>query len=243
MATHEFPEQVKNILKNLTFAKMVALLLVLGCTVTAFLLLIMWSSRGDMQVLYSNLSPEDAGAVLSRLKEQKIPYRISGNGNSVLIPRDRVYETRLDLASQGLPQGGAIGFEIFDNTKLGMTEFVQNVNYQRALQGELARTINGFSEVESSRVHVVMPSKSLFVEEEEPATASVVLKLRSGRWLTNDQIQGIVHLVSSSVSGLNPKNVTIVDNYGKMLAGDNVESDMGRFSSDQLEFQEKVEKN
>jgi flagellar M-ring protein FliF len=243
MAMNEFPEQVKNILKNLTFAKTAVLLVVLGCTVTAFVFIMMWSTRGDMQVLFSNLTPEDAGAVLSRLKEQKIPYRISGNGNSVLIPRDRVYETRLDLAAQGLPQGGAIGFEIFDNTKLGMTEFVQNVNYQRALQGELARTINGFSEVESCRVHVVMPSKSLFVEEEEPATASVVLKLRSGRWLTNDQIQGIVHLVSSSVSGLNPKHVTVVDNYGKMLAGENVESDLGRFSSDQLMFQEKVEKN
>ena len=243
MAVQEFPVQVKDLLKNLTLTKLLILFVVVGGTIAAFAFMIVWSTRGDMQVLYSNLTPEDAGSILTRLKEQKIPYRISGNGNSVLIPRDRVYETRLELAAEGLPQGGFIGFEIFDNTKLGMTEFVQNVNYQRALQGELARTINGFTEVESSRVHIVMPTKSLFASKEEPATSSVVLKLRSGRWLTKDQVRGIVHLVSSSVSGLNPENVTVVDNYGKMLAGYEQESELGRFSSDQLEFQEKVERN
>ena len=243
MAVNEFPSQVKDLLKNLTISKLLILFLVIGGTVAAFVFMIVWSTRGDMHVLYSNLTPEDAGAIMTRLKEQKVPYRISGTGNSVLIPRDQVYETRLELAAEGLPQGGSIGFEIFDNTKLGMTEFVQNVNYQRALQGELARTINGFNEVESCRVHIVMPAKSLFAEQEEPATSSVVLKLRSGRWLTNDQIQGIVHLVSSSVSGLNPENVTVVDNYGKMLAGYEEESELGRFSSDQLQFQEKVERN
>jgi flagellar M-ring protein FliF len=123
-----------------------------------------------------------------------------------------------------------------------MTEFVQNVNYQRAIQGELSRTINGFSEIESSRVHIVMPSKSLFIEEEEPATASVVLKVRSGRRLNEEKIQGIVHLISSSVSGLSPENVTIVDNYGKMLAGFKSSSPVGKTNSDQLEFQQKIEK-
>ena len=136
-----------------------------------------------------------------------------------LIPAERIYETRLELASRGLPQGSGVGFEIFDNTKLGMTEFVQNVNYQRATQGELSRTINGFAEVESSRVHIVMPPKSLFIEEEKPATASVVLKLRRGKRLNNDQVQGIVHLVSSSVPDLNPENVTVVDNTLISLLG------------------------
>lgn len=243
MGIQDLPQQMKALLKNLTIGKLLALVIIVGGTAAAFAFVIAWSSQGDLQVLYSNLTPEDAGVILMKLKEDKVPYRISGDGRSILIPRDRVYETRLELASQGLPQGGAVGFEIFDNTKLGMTEFVQNVNYQRALQGELARTITGFTEIESCRVHVVMPAKSLFVEEQEPATASVVLKLRPGRWLSNEQIQGIVHLVSSSVSGLSPEHVTVVDNFGKMLAGLEQGSELGPFSSDQLEFQEKVERN
>ena len=237
----EFPLQLKTLLKNLTLGKKIALFTLVGGTILGFIFLMTWTGRPDFQLLYSNLDPEDAGAILTRLKDQKIQYQISSDGNSILIPGERIYETRMELASQGLPQGGGVGFEIFDNTKLGMTEFVQNVNYQRALQGELSRTINGFAEIESSRVHIVMPSKALFIEEEEPATASVVLKVRYGRLLSKDQVQGIVHLVSSSISGLNPENVTVVDNKGKMLAGFKDKSTMGRVSSDQLEYREKVE--
>ena len=134
--------------------------------------------------------------IISRLKDEKIPYRLSANGSAILIPQKLIYETRMNLASEGLPQGGSTGFELFDNTKLGMTEFAQNVNYQRALQGELVRSINGFEEVESCRVHIVMPEKSLFIKEEESASASVVLKLKHGKWLSQQQLQGIVHLVS-----------------------------------------------
>ncbi|MBW1701924.1 MAG: flagellar M-ring protein FliF, partial [Deltaproteobacteria bacterium] len=240
MPVSEFSIQFKTLLKNLTPGKKVALLALVVGTLIGFALLMTWAGRPDFQLLYSNLPPEDAGAILAKLKDQKIPYQISSNGSSVLIPSEQVYEVRLELASQGLPQGSGVGFEIFDNTKLGMTEFVQNVNYQRACQGELSRTINVFAEVESSRVHIVMPSKSLFIEEEEPAKASVVLKLRPGRRLSKDQVQGIVHLVSASISGLNPENVTIVDNYGKMLAGFKKISTIGQVSSDQFEFQEKM---
>jgi flagellar M-ring protein FliF len=147
------------------------------------------------------------------------------------------------MAAQGLPQGGGIGMEIFDNTKLGMTEFVQNVNYQRALQGELSRTINDLEEVEGSRVHIVMAAKSLFIEDQEPATASVVLKLKPGRHLSREQVEGIVHLVSASVSGLKPENVTVVDNSGKILAGLEDELQLGRKSIMLLEYQQKVERN
>ncbi len=235
--------QFKALLTNLTTGKTIALFILLTGTVICLVLFAMWAGKPDFHLLYSNLSPEDAGAILTKLKDQKIPYRISANGSSVLVPGERVYETRLELASQGLPQGSGVGFEIFDNTKLGMTEFVQNVNYQRACQGELSRTINGFAEIESSRVHIVMPSKSLFIEEEKPASASVVLKLSPGRKLTKNQVQGIVHLVSSSISGLSPENVTIVDNYGKMLAGFKEKSATGKIGSDQVEFQEKLERN
>ena len=172
-----------------------------------------------MHPLYGNLAPEDAAEIVAKLKENQIPYQLTMDGTGVHIPYDKIYETRLELASQGLPRGTGIGFEVFDDTKLGMTEFVQNVNYQRALQGELSRTINTLMEVESSRVHIVMPARSLFIEEEEPATASVILKLRRGKYLSKDQIQGIVHLISSSVSRLDPEDVTVIDNNGKMLAG------------------------
>ncbi|MDY6972440.1 MAG: flagellar basal-body MS-ring/collar protein FliF [Thermodesulfobacteriota bacterium] len=243
MPSRELTTPARTLLKNLGPGKAVAVLALVSVLITGLVFVVIWAGRPDFRILYSNLFPEDAGLVLAKLKEQKIPYRVSSNGTSILIPRELVYETRLNLASQGLPRGSSVGFEIFDNTKLGMTEFVQNVNYQRALQGELSRTINGFAEVESSRVHIVMPSKSLFIEDEEPSTASVVVKLRPATWLTKDQIQGIVHLVSSSVSGLTPENVTIVDNYGKMLAGFEKSSTIWKVSGDQLEFQEKIEKD
>ncbi|MBN2467885.1 MAG: flagellar M-ring protein FliF [Deltaproteobacteria bacterium] len=242
MPANEVNSQFQKAFKSLSWAQKITLLLLVGGTVLLFTFLILWTGKPEYQLLYSNLAPEDAGNILAKLKEQKIPYKIPSYGNSILIPEERIYEMRLVLASQGLPQGSGVGFEVFDNTKLGMTEFVQNVNYQRALQGELARTINGFAEVESARVHIVMPTKSLFVEEEEPATASVVIKLRSGRTLGKSQIQGIVHLVSSGVSGLRPEKVAVVDSNGKVLSGARDESDLGQITSDQLDLQKTMER-
>jgi flagellar M-ring protein FliF len=242
MGLRQFILQLKMVLQNLSSGKRITLIIVAVGTITGFLFLMTWTGKADFQPLYTHLDPEDAGIILSKLKERKIPYRIAGNGEKILIPQEHIYETRMDLASEGLPQGGHIGFEVFDNTKLGMTEFAQNVNYQRALQGELARTINRFSEVQSSRVHIVMSEKSLFIEEEEPATASVVLKLRAGKWLSPNQVNGIIHLVSSSVPRLLPENVTVVDSDGKLLSGPKEQSNFGAPSSDQLEYQAKVER-
>jgi len=234
--------QVKTLLKSMSAAKIVSLLAIVAGTIIGFVFIITWSGQQDYQYLYSNLSPEDAGEVLGRLKEQKIPYSLTANGSSIMIPRDKVYEIRLEMASQGLPRGGDIGFEVFDDTKIGMTEFVQNVNYQRALQGELSRTISKFAEVESSRVHIVLAKQQLFIDDEEPATASVILNLRKGRRLSKGQVQGIVHLVSSSVARLSPENVTVVDSSGKLLAGRRDSEGATMLSSDQLEYQEKVER-
>ena len=234
--------QLKALFQNLSPSKRATLLILIIGTVAGFSLLFTWTGRADFQPLYSNLAAEDAGIILSKLKEQKIPYRITGNGNTILIPQEHIHEMRMNLASEGLPQGGNIGFEVFDNTKLGMTEFAQNVNYQRALQGELSRTINRFSEVESSRVHIVMPERSLFIEDEEPATASVVLKLRPGKWLSQLQVNGIIHLVSSSVPRLATENVTVVDSSGKLISEFKAQSGFGSLSSDQLAYQEKVER-
>jgi flagellar M-ring protein FliF len=242
MAISDFSNQLKTLFTALSPVKRFTLIGLAVATFAAFIFMAFWTGTPDYQLLYSNLSPEDAGSIITHLKEKKIPYKTTGDGNAIMIPGEQINEVRLDLAASGLPRGSGIGFEIFDNTKLGMTEFVQNVNYQRALQGELSRTINGFDEVESTRVHIVMPSKSLFLEDETPASASIIVKLRPGRWLKRPQVQAVVHLVSSSVSGLNPENVTIVDNYGKMLAGNEGDSQNGTPNSDQLALQEKIEK-
>lgn len=233
--------QLKAVFKTMSAGKLISLMLLVGATIWGIIALVQWSGKPDFMPLYTHLTAEDAGEVVGRLREQKIPFQLSHDGGTVQIPANRIYETRLDLAAQGLPRGNAVGFEVFDNTKLGMTEFVQNINYQRALQGELSRTINGLAEVESSRVHIVMAPRSLFVEEEEPATASVILKMRHGRYLSSDQIQGVVHLVSSSVPRLSPEHVTIVDQNGKLLAGREDELSAANISMDHLEYQQRKE--
>lgn len=243
MGINELSSQVKTVFGSMSAAKIITLVLVVSITLAGFIFLMLWSGESNFQPLYSNLTAEDAGAILTRLKEKKIPYKVSASRDSIMVPSEQVYELRLELASEGLPLGSGVGFEIFDNAKLGMTEFVQNVNFQRALQGELSRTINRFDEVQGSRVHIVMGSKSLFAEDEEPATASVILKLTPGRTIGKGQVQSIVHLVSSSVSGLKPENVTVVDNYGKMLAGSQDNDSESALNSDQLALQEKMEKN
>jgi flagellar M-ring protein FliF len=242
MSIRQIILQLQNLLKNISVGKRIVLIVLVVGFLAGFIFLMNWAGRPEFHPLYTNLDANDAGIILNRLKDQKIPYQISSNGSTILIPQEHIYETRMNLASEGLPQGGGIGFEVFDNTKLGMSEFAQNVNYQRALQGELARTISGFEEVDSCRLHIVMPEKSLFIEDAQSASASVVLKLRHGKWLTQEQVQGIVHLVSSSVPRLGPENVTVVDTNGRLLAGIKDQTDRGTLSSNQLDYQAKVER-
>ena len=228
-------------LSAMTLKKKISLLAVIGLTVVGLIYLIQWSGRPTFERLYTGLSVDDAGLIVEQLKSQKIPYRITGGGSCIEVPAEQVYELRMVMASEGLPQGSGIGFEVFDNAKLGMTEFMQNVNYQRALQGELARTINQIDEIESSRIHIVMPTQTLFIEDATPASASVVLKLKPGKQLGKGQIQGIVHLVSSSISGLETENVTVVDNRGKLLAGKGDATSQTGLSTDQFTYQRKME--
>ena len=163
--------QLTTVWNNLSMAKRVVFLALVAGTLVGFAVLLAWTGKPEFKLLYSNLTPEDASQIVSKLNERKIPYELTAEGTAVLVPKEQIYEMRMALAAQGLPQGSGVGFEIFDDTKLGMTEFVQNVNYQRALQGELSRTINRFREVESSRVHLVMAKRSLFAGEDQKATA------------------------------------------------------------------------
>ena len=229
-------------LRGMNPSRRAALIVLTAGTAVGLTLLALWGGGVDMRVLYSQLDPQDAGAVISRLKEMKIPYRLEGDGRTIAIPAPSIPEVRMQLASEGLPQGGGIGFEVFDNTRLGISEFAQNVNFQRALQGELARTIARIAEVESCRVHLVMPEKSLFVGEERPASASVAVKLKPGRRLSAEQVSGIVHLVSSSVPRLAPDQVTVVDQSGKLLAGPRGKLFPGAVHPDHFEYQAQVEK-
>jgi len=203
--------------------------------------LIYWNSKPDLQVLFSNLSQEDAGEMVNKLKEKKIPFQLSSNGSSILVSRDQVYDVRLTLAAEGLPKGGGVGFEVFDRTNLGATDFVQKLNYQRALQGELSRTIRQIKEVEQARVHVVTPKESLFLDEQKKPSASVLLKTRSGMKLEASQVEGIVHLVASAVEGMDSGNITVVDTSGKILFKRSESTSFGQMTTTQLEYQRNIE--
>ncbi len=194
------------------------ILIALAGSVAGLIALALWTQQPDMQVLFTNLNPEDAAGIVDKLKETKVPYETTGGGATVLVPSAQVHELRLQLATQGLPHGGGVGFEIFDRSSIGMSDFVQKLNYRRALQGELARTIAQMPEIERARVHLATPERRLFSNEENRARASVVVSLRNGQALAKTQVNGIVHLVSSSVEGLQVKDVTVVDGHGRLLS-------------------------
>ncbi len=167
--------------------------------------------------LFTQLSPEDASAVVKELEARKIPYRLSGDGSVIEVPKKVLYRTRLELVGKGLPMGSGVGFEIFEHSSFGVSEFTQRVNYLRALQGELGRTINAMEPVKSSRIHLALPSRSAFFDPEEKPSASVVVELKPGSNLSSEQTRAIVRLVAGSVPGLAPEKVTVVDTSGRLL--------------------------
>ena len=191
--------------------------------------------------LYSNLSSEDAGKIIEKLKEMHILYEIGDGGTAISVPSDDVYETRMKLASNGLPSPQNIGYALFDQTNLGMTDFVQKLNYRRALEGELARTIGSLSEVSAARVHMTIPEDKLFKEDQNAPSASVVLKLNGGTSLAKRQLQGIAYIVASSVEGMRPENVTIIDYDGNLLTGPQSNDPSAMMSATQFEMRKNVE--
>jgi flagellar M-ring protein FliF len=205
-------------LQALTWNQRIWLVVLAAAVIGGVISLIYFMNQDEYQVLYSDLGSEEAGTIIERLKAQKAAYLVADSGKAIKVPSERINELRIQLASEGLPQGGKIGFEIFDRTNLGMTEFVERVSYKRALEGELARTILSLKEIGQARVHLVLPKESLFEDKEEPTKASVVLKLKSGRQLSQAVVSGIVHLVASAVEGLDPGNVTVVDSNGRLLS-------------------------
>ncbi|MDC9588836.1 flagellar basal-body MS-ring/collar protein FliF [Xenorhabdus sp. XENO-10] len=217
----------------------VPLLVAGSAAITIVVALFLWLRSPDYRVLYSNLSDKDGGEIVTQLTQMNVPYRFSENGSALMIPTEKVHETRLKLAQQGLPKGGAAGFELLDKEKFGISQFSEQVNYQRALEGELARTVESLGPVQSARVHLALPKPSLFVREQKSPSASVTVGLLQGRVLDEGQINAIVHMVSSSVAGLPAGNVTIVDQSGRLLT----QSDAtGRdLNTNQLKYTQEVE--
>ncbi len=201
-----------------------------------------WVQRPLYRPLFTNLAEPDASAIVEALRAEKVPFRLEDGGRAILVPAERLYELRLALASRGLPEGGGVGFELFDRQTLGQTDFLQRLNYQRALQGELARTISRLGGVESARVHLAFPERSLFVGEDRRPSASVVVKLAPGRALSAAQIDGIVHLVAASVEGLAADGVTVIGEGGRMLTTDRRGGETLGASSGALEMQAAIER-
>ncbi len=243
----ELPRWLKGIVEPIQNLPKWQRYVILGAALSAFIALIAVAFVGNRQeygVLFSNLSPKDAGEIVKELQARNIPYKLEKNGKTILVPKNRVYALRLEFAAKGLPRGPGVGFEIFDKTNIGMTEFMEHVNYVRALQGELARTIMELKPIEDARVLLVLPKKSVFLEEQQPPKATVVVKLKPGYTLKPEQVRAIVHLVASAVEGLKPQNVTVVDTNGvdltEMLAEE--KENLGKVALDRLEYRRKLEK-
>lgn len=190
---------------------------VIALTLAVMVSVFLWSSQPQYRTLFSNYSDKDGGAIVAALQQLAIPYQFSETGNAILVPADRLHDARLKLATQGLPKGANSGFELMENQKLGASQFLEQINFQRALEGELSRSIDSIDAVLASRVHLAIPKPTVFVKEKLKPTASVLLNLQPGRTLDQPQINGIIHLVSSSVPELVPSNVTIVDQNGSLL--------------------------
>ncbi len=213
----DYWNQIKQLVQDMDRRQQIIAGAVVLFVIAAFAALFIYTNRTDFATLYSDMEQADAAEIVKWLQDEKIPYRLVHGGTTVQVPADKVYDIRLALAGAGLPRGGSAGFKLFDKTSLGATDFVQQVNYQRALQGELERTIDRFPQVKSARVHVAMPKESLFVSERQPVTASVVLTLKRGAELSSTQIESIVHLVAGAVPRLDRENVSVVDTTGRVL--------------------------
>jgi flagellar M-ring protein FliF len=233
-------EQIRAFLSKLTLAQKILIAGSAVGAIVAILTLVNVMSKPTYVTLFANLNAQDASKIVERLKGKKIPYQLDDVGRTIMVPKEQLYDLRLSMAGEGLLQTSTVGYEIFDKTNLGASDFVQKLNYRRALEGELARTILTIDEVEGARVHIVIPEKALFKEDQKEPTSSVVLKLRSGK-ISPENIDGIGRLVASSVEGLNSKNVSIMDSHGNVLSSNTQSNSLAALSSTQYELQHKVE--
>ena len=238
-----YKEMVSSLFQRLTMQQRIFIGATAFVLVMGFVGFILWVNSTDYRILYSNLGPEDANRIVQTLQAEKVPYKLEDGGKTVTVPEDQVYGLRIKIAGEGGLVGTGIGFEIFDEVKVGVTDFVQKINYQRALQGELSRTISEFPNVDFARVHLVVPRHSLFIEEQQSPSASVVLKLKdTNRTMDAREVQGIVNMLIMSVEGLDKSRVSITDNTGKSLYFPEEDSIAG-MTQTQREHRTKVEQS
>lgn len=211
------PARLKEALAKLRTAPMIGVAVAIAASLAILIVLLLWARSPDYKPLYSNLSDRDGGAIVAQLEQMQIPYRFSAGGSTVLIPTEQIDRTRLTLAGLGLPKGGAVGFELMDAQPFGVSQFTEHVNYQRALEGELARSIETLGPVASARVHLAIPQPTVFVRDRRTPSASVVVELHPGRALDTSQVAAVTHLVSSSVSEMPIDGISVVDQNGNLL--------------------------
>lgn len=236
-------DQIYRLFASLSVRQRITIAVTALVVIAGIVFLSKWRTESDFRPIYTALSPEDAGAVVQKLKESGTEFRLSENGTSVLVPSGRVAELRLEMASAGLPKTGRIGFELFDKNNLGVTEFAEHVNYARALEGELERSITSLNEIEQARVHLTFPKDSVFLESKAAGKASVVLRLRPGAKLSGQNVNAIVNLVASAVEGLAPEAVTLVDSRGSLLnrARRPSDGDSAQPSEATIDYRQKLE--
>lgn len=228
---------VKAVLENIRANPRILFFVAAAAAISIVIALMFWAKEPDYRVLYSNISEEDGGAVVTQLKQMQVPYRFAEHDGSIEIPSEQIYEVRLKLAQQGLPKGGSVGFELLDQEKFGISQFNEQVNFQRALEGELSRTIETLGPVRSARVHLAMPKPSLFLQDRKEPSASVTLNLINGRTLDSGQVSAITFMISSAVPGLSADRVTIVDQSGHMMSQNGAQATQ----TTQLQYVRKME--
>ncbi len=237
-----FFKQLVDLWSRMKGGQRLAVLLGAVGSIGLIIALVYYGSQPEYGVLFSDLKPADAQSIVDKLKSSNVPYKLTNNGTVVNVPAERVSELRLQMASQGALTGGHVGFDIFDRTSFGATDFTQQVNYQRAIEGELARTLEGMNEVESARVHITQPHESLYSEKTQRAKASVMVRMRQDRVLSRERTEAMVSLVASAVEGLDPADVAVMDTQGRLLSSPSGVGggDAGAFSS-HLEARRKLE--
>lgn len=236
-----FSGKAQQLLNRLRTSAGIPLIFAAAVSAAVIVGLVLWASTPDYSVLYSNISAQDGGSIINRLSQMNIPYRLEETSGDILVPASQAGELRLKLAEQGLPRGGSTGFELLDREKFGISQFSEQINYQRALEGELSRTIESLGAVKTARVHLAIPKPSVFIRDNQLPTASVTLKLQPGRALDDGQVNAIVHVVSSSVSRLPPGNVTIVDQDGSLLT--RTSAGVQGLDGTQLKYTSQIERN
>ncbi|MEQ1591656.1 MAG: flagellar basal-body MS-ring/collar protein FliF [Thiobacillaceae bacterium] len=232
-----------NVLSGFDGQKKLIALIMLAAGIALLASVWMWGKSADYKVLYSNVSDRDGGAIIGALAQMNVPYKFTDGGGAILVPAEQVHEARLKLAALGLPKGGTVGFELMENQKLGVSQFVEQVNYQRALEGELARSMQSLASVQNARVHIAFAKQSVFVRDQQKPSASVLLNLYPGRSLDPAQVSAIVHLVSSSIPDLPTKNITILDQSGQMLSKNNDGELDNQLDPGQLKYVEEYQQN